>query len=155
VGVSSPEVYGSVSENLHGKNMAFGKHRGVVTTPPLGSSRVKLRGFDLPVCWPSLRQIALQFRSRHHASMQASGPCCLGQSMNIIEDVRMKVDQINWRSCSPSVLFTIADVSLYSTARTAARVFVRRDSCRNVSNLFPIIRANRGRSVLSNKRRPM
>jgi len=35
VEVSSPEVQGSVSENVHGKNMAFEKHRGrVVTIPP-------------------------------------------------------------------------------------------------------------------------
>jgi len=39
VEVSSPEVYGSVSEKFARKNMAFEKHMGVITTP-LGSSRV-------------------------------------------------------------------------------------------------------------------
>jgi len=40
VEVSSPEVYGIVSEKCARKNMAFEKHRGG-NQPPLGSSRVK------------------------------------------------------------------------------------------------------------------
>jgi len=32
------------NNNKNRKNMAFEKHRGVVTTPPLGSSRVNIIG---------------------------------------------------------------------------------------------------------------